>query len=41
MKNRLISVANIRGYVSGEMVMLNAEDVARGWGFTTVAKSGN
>ena len=34
MKNRLISVANIRGYVSGEMVMLNAEDVARGWGFT-------
>ena len=36
MKNKLISVANIRGYVSGEMVMLNAEDVARGWGFTQV-----
>jgi len=36
MKNKLISVANIRGYVSGEMVMLNAEDVARGWGFTQI-----
>lgn len=36
MENKLISVANIRGYVSGEMVMLNAEDVARGWGFTQV-----
>ena len=36
MQQKLISVANIRGYVSGEMVMLNAEDVARGWGFTQV-----
>lgn len=36
MEQKLISVANIRGYVSGEMVMLNAEDVARGWGFTQV-----
>lgn len=36
MEQKLISVANIRGYVSGEMVMLNAEDVARGWGFTQI-----
>ena len=36
MEQKLISVENIRGYVSGEMVMLNAEDVARGWGFTQV-----
>lgn len=36
MQQKLISVANIRGYVSGEMVMLNAEDVARGWGFTQI-----
>lgn len=41
MKN-LMTVANIRGYVDEHgTAMLNAEDVARGWGFTTVAKSGN
>lgn len=39
MENKLISIANIRGYVDGSTVMLNAEDVARGWGFIQ-AKNG-
>lgn len=31
----VVTVANIRGYISANgTVMLNAEDVARGWGFT-------
>lgn len=33
--NKVITIANIRGYISvNGAVMLNAEDVARGWGFT-------
>ena len=33
--NKVITIANIRGYISvNGTVMLNAEDVARGWGFT-------
>lgn len=35
MENKLMTVANIRGYVDEHgTAMLNAEDVARGWGFT-------
>lgn len=35
MENNLIAVENVRGYVDDNgVVMLNAEDVARGWGFT-------
>lgn len=31
----VVTIANIRGYISANgAVMLNAEDVARGWGFT-------
>ena len=42
MSNNLITIANVRGYLREDgTAMLNAEDVARGWGFTTVAKSGN
>ena len=42
MENKLMTVANIRGYVDEHgTAMLNAEDVARGWGFTQIAKSGN
>ena len=34
MENKLMTVANIRGYVDEHgTAMLNAEDVARGWGF--------
>ena len=33
--DNVVTVANIRGYISANgAVMLNAEDVARGWGFT-------
>lgn len=33
--NKVITIAKIRGYISvNGTVMLNAEDVARGWGFT-------
>lgn len=41
--NNLITIENVKGYldpVTGT-AYLNAEDVARGFGFTTVAKSGN
>lgn len=42
MENNLTTVENVRGFIDDNgVVMLNAEDVARGWGFTTVAKSGN
>lgn len=42
MENKLMTVANIRGYVDEHgTAMLNAEDVARGWGFTRIATSGN
>ena len=39
--NQLITIDNVRGYIEDERVYLNAEDVARGFGFTTVATSGN
>lgn len=40
--NDLITIENVRGYLAEDgTAFLNAEDVARGWGFTTVAKSGN
>lgn len=42
MENKLMTVANIRGYVDEHgTAMLNEEDVARGWGFTRIATSGN
>ena len=42
MNNKLITIGNVRGYIdSNGVAQLNAEDVARGWGFTQVAKSGN
>lgn len=35
MENNLITIANVRGFIDENGVaMLNAEDVARGWGFT-------
>lgn len=35
MSNKLITIANVRGYLREDgTAMLNAEDVARGWGFT-------
>ena len=38
----VITIGNVSGYVAKDgTAWLNAEDVARGWGFTTVAKSGN
>lgn len=38
----IMTIGNVRGYVAKDgTAWLNAEDVARGWGFTTVAKSGN
>ena len=38
----IIEVSNVHGYVDkSDKAWLNAEDVARGFGFTTVAKSGN
>lgn len=39
--NNIIQVCNVKGYISNDTAWLNAEDVARGFGFTTVAKSGN
>ena len=40
--NEIITIGNVRGYIdSNGVAQLNAEDVARGWGFTQVAKSGN
>lgn len=41
MENNLITISNVRGYVDENgTAMLNAEDVARGWGFVDV-KDGN
>jgi len=37
----LITIDNVRGYIENEKAYLNVEDVARGFGFTTVATSGN
>ena len=38
----VITIGNVSGYVAKDgTAWLNAEDVARGWGFTTVATSGN
>ena len=38
----IVMIGNVRGYVGKDgTAWLNAEDVAHGWGFTTVAKSGN
>lgn len=41
MENKLMTVANIRGYIDEHgTAMLNAEDVARGWGFTQLKNGG-
>lgn len=41
--NEILSIRNVHGYMDNQTATayLNAEDVARGLGFTTVAKSGN
>lgn len=41
--NEILNINNVHGYLDKETgtAYLNAEDVARGLGFTTVAKSGN
>ena len=39
--NELITIDNVRGYIENEKAYLNAEDVARGFGITQIAKSGN
>lgn len=40
--NDIITISGIRGFIDEHGVaQLNAEDVARGWGFTQTAKSGN
>jgi prophage antirepressor-like protein len=40
--SNIIKIGGVRGFIDENGVaQLNAEDVARGWGFTTVAKSGN
>lgn len=39
--NDLVTVNNVRGYIENGVAYVNLEDVARGLGFTTVAKSGN
>ncbi|MFI3200946.1 MAG: BRO family protein [Eubacteriales bacterium] len=39
--NEIMTIKNIRAYEKDGMAYLNAEDVARGLGFTTVATSGN
>ena len=38
----IMTIGNVRGYIAKDgNAWLNAEDVARGWGFTQIAKSGN
>ena len=38
----IMTIGNVRGYITKDgNAWLNAEDVARGWGFTQIAKSGN
>lgn len=40
--NNIITIENVRGFIDENgTAMFNAEDVARGWGFTRVAASGN
>lgn len=41
--NEILNISNVHGYMDKQTgtAYLNAEDVARGFGFTTVAKSGN
>ena len=40
--SNIMTIGNVRGYIAKDgNAWLNAEDVARGWGFTTVATSGN
>lgn len=41
--NEILNIRNVHGYMDNQTATayLNAEDVARGLGFTTVAKSGN
>lgn len=41
--NEILNISNVHGYMDKQTgtAYLNAEDVARGLGFTTVAKSGN
>lgn len=41
--NEILSINNVHGYLDKEtgIAFLNAEDVARGFGFTQIAKSGN
>lgn len=41
--NEILKISNVHGYMDKQtgVAYLNAEDVARGFGFTTVAKSGN
>ena len=41
-KHELVTICGVRGFIDENGVaQLNAEDVARGWGFTQIAKSGN
>jgi len=41
MNNKIITVGNVRGYVdANNSAWLNAEDVARGWGFTQTQNKG-
>jgi prophage antirepressor-like protein len=40
--SNIIKIGGVRGFIDENGVaQLNAEDVARGWGFTQIAKSGN
>lgn len=40
--SNIIEIGGVRGFIDENGVaQLNAEDVARGWGFTQIAKSGN
>lgn len=41
--NEILSINNVHGYMDKQTgtAYLNVEDVARGFGFTQVAKSGN
>lgn len=42
MNNSIIEIEKVRGYIGDDdFIYLNLEDVAKGLGFTTVAKSGN
>lgn len=41
MKNELVTIKNVRGFLDGDAAFLNTEDVSRGLGLTRVATSGN